>query len=297
MSENENTPEETSEDNLLEGIVYKPVVQKYAFNQTGNIFISMSEDLTEEARDNFSKICAEVSVFFAAMTKALHQADKSLYNYQALKRLVAGTNMFVPLQTQDFIFSSELSGADLAEDLMQTILNVQLPQGNLSFATETFNSMANEEDDSDDPDDQTRAANIVFKCESLMGLPLVTVILANFRAFEPDEDEVDVTEVPPKSKKSRVRSIRPRRRIFKFLRKKKAKKVKQILKPPSKDESNDWHFQKETYLFIPPKYFKDFVVDMSHTDSPNYQQLVNTLVASLQEQKEIVEEVVEASKS
>lgn len=262
-------------------MLYEPVAQKYAFNQTGSIFISMSEDLTDDARNNFSHICAEVSVFFAAMTKALYSAGKSLYNYEALKKIIDRSDMFVPLQSQDFVFSSELSGADLAEDLMQTILNVRLPGTDLNFATETFNSMANEEGDSEDIEDETRAANMVFKCECLMGMPLVTVIVANFRAFEPDEDEAEATEVRSHSKKSKVRTVRPKKRFFLFRRKRKAKKVKEILNKG--DDSNDWHFQKETYLFIPPKYFKDFVVDMSYADSADYRQLVNSLADSLED--------------
>ncbi|MEL6539095.1 MAG: hypothetical protein AAFQ98_27000, partial [Bacteroidota bacterium] len=71
-----------------DGVQYVPVEQEYTFNQTGNIFISISKGTTNEARSEFARVCSEVAVFFASMTKAIHtvinprtQKPYTLYNY------------------------------------------------------------------------------------------------------------------------------------------------------------------------------------------------------------------------
>lgn len=292
----ENNPLEQHQE-LLEGVKYTPVEQKYAINQTGNIFISMSEGLTEEAKADFARICSEVSVFFASLTKAIGSVTNpktgrpySIYNYEALNRVITNSNMFVPLQSQDYIFISSLSGAELAEELMQTILSVKLPKEDLGFATETLNSMATEDSEGDD-DSDTRAANIVFKCECMMGMPLVTVIVANF--YDYDEDDEDDEDGPEKvvSEKSSVKSVssskksktRRRRRgpLLRLLtRKKKSSSSKKAEPEP---ELNDWRFQKETYLFIPPKHFQKYALDTSYLNSHEYLQIVNYLTSKLED--------------
>lgn len=302
----ENNPLEQNQA-LLEGVQYTPVVQQYAINQTGNIFISMSEGLTEEARADFARICSEVSVFFASLTKAVSSVTNpktgkpySIYNYEALNRVISNSNMFVPLQSQDYIFISSLSGAELAEELMQTILSVKLPKEDLGFATETLNSMATEDSEGDD-DSDTRAANIVFKCESMMGMPMVTVIVANF--YDYDEDDEDEGEDGPEkviSEKSSVKSIstskktkrRRRRRgpLLRLIKRKKKSSASKKPEPEPEPELNDWRFQKETYLFIPPKHFQKYALDTSYLNSQEYLQLVNYLADKLEDDDDPAEE-------
>lgn len=284
---------------LLEGVQYTPVIQKYAINQTGNIFVSMSEGLSEEARTEFSRICQEVSVFFASLTKAISSVTNpatnkpySIYNYEALNRVIRNSNLFVPLQSQDYIFISSLSGTELAEELMQTILNVKLPKEDLGFATETLNSMASEDSEGDD-DSDTRAANIVFKCESMMGMPMVTVIVANFYDYDEDDEEdedgpekvvSEKSSVKPigKVKKPKKRRRRKRPLLGLFKKKKKSSSSKKEPEP----ELNDWRFQKETYLFIPPKHFQKYLLDTSYLNSNEYLQFVNYLVSKLEGDEE-----------
>lgn len=293
MAETNDLPDE--QDDLLEGVKYTPVVQQYAINQTGNIFISMSEGLTEQARNDFAQICAEVSVFFASLTKAITSVTNpktgkpySIYNYEALNRVIRNSNMFVPIQSQDYIFISSLAGTALAEELMQTILNVKLPKEDLHFATETLNSMAREDDEGDD-DTDTRAANIVFKCESMMGMPMVTVIVANFYDYEEDEEEDGDSPERSVSSQSKIKPIgnvkKPTRRkkrrrplLRLFRKKKKSSSSKKVAPEP---ELNDWRFQKETYLFIPPAHFKKYALDTSYAKAPEYLQLVNYLASQL----------------
>ena len=51
----------------------------FVFNETGNIMMSTTDLTNETIEQNVKDVFAEVSVFFAAMTKALEEnADESL---------------------------------------------------------------------------------------------------------------------------------------------------------------------------------------------------------------------------
>ena len=70
---------------------------KFRLNATGNIFTSTtSEDgqVSDEAKALFKS----VTVLFSAMTKAMHDAEKSLFDYDTWVDLIGKTGYFIEMQ-------------------------------------------------------------------------------------------------------------------------------------------------------------------------------------------------------
>ncbi|HAA14990.1 MAG TPA: hypothetical protein DCE41_26175 [Cytophagales bacterium] len=279
-----------------QGVHYIPMVQEYTFSQTGNIFISISKGTTDAARSEFARVCSEVAVFFASMTKAIHSVTNpntgkpyTLYNYNALRKVINSSGMFVPLQEQDFTFTSTENSQDLAAELMQSILDIELAPQDLPKATATVQAMVQEEKSELQAlgakdlktGTSTRSANIVFKCECLLGYPMVTVILARFR---PQEGEEEVEEAKEGGLAETAEKVI--RRILK------QSLLMSLLLPepkndaPDKQQERTWEFTKETFLFVTPKYFKEYVGDLNLAQSSQYQQYITSLTRRIKAELE-----------
>ena len=104
------------------------------FNDTGNIMMSTTDLTNEVIEQNVKDVFAEVAVFFAAMTKALEKnADKSLkrtdpktgtsfnfslYDYDALKKIIDGSGCFCQDTEEDVDINSSSLGATFSKELV-----------------------------------------------------------------------------------------------------------------------------------------------------------------------------------
>ena len=90
----------------------------YIFNETGNIMMASTVDdgspMSQEVQDVF----AEVSVFFAGMSRAITTTINpdtgepySLYNYTALERIISGSGLFVHVTEEDVKYTTSEWGA------------------------------------------------------------------------------------------------------------------------------------------------------------------------------------------
>lgn len=279
---------------------YSPVTKHYVFNHTGNIMITTTgEPLDQSFRD----VCAEVGVFFATMTKAIHSVTNpktgkpyTIYNHSALKKVIESSGLFVSLHQQKVVFETESTGIEFGKEFIESVLGMSLSQEDLPVASEAFNAIKHEStnlaeaqekrkedfasargiepeslaEDNEEPD---RVSHVVFVCESLMGMPMVSVIVAHFEAHPDDEEEQRKGEEAKKTpKKSFWSKLSPKHLVDELEGKDE--------KAPEKQEVT---YQKDTYLFVSPQFFKDHVGNLNVAESPELKQLVRQIEIHLHE--------------
>ena len=158
----------------------------YVFNQTGNIMMSTTDTkddtITQQVRDVFN----EVSVFFAAMTKAITNTINpttkqpySIYNYNALSNIISGSGLFIHVTEEDVNVSSHSVGVNFSQDLLVALIGLASGTGELAFASAMVSSAGKEgitlsaKNNSSD----STVANIIFVCEYLMGMPVISAMV------------------------------------------------------------------------------------------------------------------------
>lgn len=102
MKLNDGTPMQThitggeeNDPNITEG------QKKFIFSSTGNIMVATTEETSDNLDSNVRDVFNEVSVFFAAMTKAISTTKRpnsdnnyTLYDYAALEKVIDGSGCF-----------------------------------------------------------------------------------------------------------------------------------------------------------------------------------------------------------
>lgn len=214
----------------------------YRLNATGNIWYSTTskaESLSDETKALFNS----VSVLLAAMTKAMAQANKSLFDFDDWSKLIRKSGYFiesgkvqkhisieattVTVDTQ--ILSQLLPGIDKAPSAMQIGKDI------LSALNGEYGGMQKKDD--------AKMAHLLFICEEILGEASVSI-----RLFFADSKQMELMTKSPCHKSS--------------------------------TESYEQEQRIDTFLFVSPeqisKYAKDF-----ENDDPAYVALIQKLTDSL----------------
>lgn len=84
-----------------------------------------SSNMDESSRRVFN----EVSVFFAAMTRAITNTPRpgsnenySIYNYEALAKVIGGSGCFIHCTQEDIKYTSSSFGANFSKELLSALL-------------------------------------------------------------------------------------------------------------------------------------------------------------------------------
>lgn len=145
----------------------------FRMNQTGNIFyVSTSPELTQKTKELFDS----VTVLFAAMTAALHDANKSLFDYDAWCNLVGGSGFFVEVQKTRNMLTIKNTGVTVNTQIIQQLLP-GLSGGSAMEIAKGVLSAVNGEFQATERDENAKLGHILFICEELFGAPSVTVRL------------------------------------------------------------------------------------------------------------------------
>ncbi len=251
MSDTQTTKLEVlTQSNNVQGI------KEYIFNETGNIMLSTTDLKGTVIPDEVRAVFAEVSVFFAAMTKAITQAVNpqtkkpySLYNYNAIANVIDGSGLFVHVTEEDIEHKTESAGADFSKELIEGLLGLATGVGELSFAQGMIASMGKaglsigvSHDSSD-----SKVANIIFICEYLLGMPIVSAMVVYC------DTQVNRTAF----------HIGP---CFK-----------------GQTTTTTLKMHKDTFLFVTPKFIKEYSADLdSITTDLVYLEFVDYLQALVQ---------------
>jgi len=223
----------------------------YIFNETGNIMMASTLDASQPMKESVQKVFAEVSVFFAGMTRAItttiNPATKkpySLYNYHALEDVIGGSGLFVHVTEEDVAYSTQSVGMDFSKELLESLLGLATGAGELGFASAMIASIGKEglRISESTSSSESKVGNIVFVCEYLLGMPIVSaiVVYADCR-----ENSASIQAGP----------------CFKAER-----------------HTSKWTLHKDTYLFVTPSFIHEYAGDLDSVQSdPNYLELINWL--------------------
>lgn len=254
---------------------YMPMAKHYVFNETGNIMLCATadsiQDFDKDIRDSFM----DVSVFFTAMTKAVHSTVNpatgkpfSIYNYQAVKNILNQSGMFIETNVEEGVFCSRGVGAPMGKDFIQTVLNRDFSESRLPFARAMFNGMGYQKVPSEkwkklNQSEQKlcRSGNIFFVGELLMGLPQTSAILVS---IEPHSINKETGETDA-----------DRQNIFGL-------GIKNETEHEHRHKSRYWIYKKRTYLFVPPRFFKHNVSALKAPDSQEFEDYVDFLAGRLE---------------
>lgn len=224
----------------------------YIFNETGNIMMSSTDLDSSKIQKSVRNVFAEVSVFFAAMTKAISTSKQpngqpyQLYDYAVLEKVIDGSGLFVHVTEEDVVYTSESFGMEFSKQLIESLLGLATGAGELSFASAMISSMGSSalKISQQSSSENSKVANIVFVCEYLLGMPVVSALVVY----------ADLT------KNSQSFSIGP---CF-----------------SESSTSTTWTLHKDTYMFVTPKFIKKYAGDLLSVETDvNYTELVNYLKA------------------
>lgn len=215
----------------------------YTFNETGNIMLATTVGASAEIEESVRKVFAEVSVFFAAMTKAIsstvnpdtgeRKEHYSLYNYQALEKIISGSGCFIRVTEQDVTHTTSAWGATLSKELFQGLLGLATGAGALSFASAMISSIGSEglKVAGASTAQNSKVGNIVFVCEHLMGMPSISAIVVYMDASTHKKE----LQAGP---------------CFK-----------------ATSESMTFNMHKDTYMFVTPTFIREYAGDLNSIGS------------------------------
>jgi hypothetical protein len=224
----------------------------YIFNETGNIMMSSTDLDSSKIQKSVRNVFAEVSVFFAAMTKAISTSKQpngqpyQLYDYSVLEKVIDGSGLFVHVTEEDVVYTTESFGMEFSKQLIESLLGLATGAGELSFASAMISSMGSSalKISQQSSSQNSKVANIVFVCEYLLGMPVVSALVVY----------ADL------STNSQSFSIGP---CF-----------------SESSTSTTWTLHKDTYMFVTPKFIKKYAGDLLSVETDvNYTELVNYLKA------------------
>lgn len=220
----------------------------YVFNETGNIMMVTTDMDPSHLNVSVREVFNEVSVFWAAMTKAISATTNpvtnmpfSIYNYEAIEKIISGCGHFVPVTRETVEFKTESCGDQWSKEMVGTVLGVPSSAGELNFAHAMMCSMGKAawNMSRNNATNDMKVGNVVFVCEYLMGTPCVSAIVVH----------ADMAE--------NSRSVR--------------------MNPcaASSSVSTTWKLYKDKYMFVTPNFMKEYSGDLrSSASSVEYNDLV-----------------------
>ena len=212
----------------------------YIFNETGNIMLASTALASDEISQSVRDVFAEVAVFFAAMTKAmtttidpLSKQPYSIYDYKAIEGIVDGSGLFVHVTEEDVSYENSSFGADFSKNLIEALLGLATGEGALSFAQGMIASMGKRglKIGASSWKSSSEVANIVFVCEYLLGMPVVSAIVVSIDASKSRE----VWSAGPCIQGS-------------------SSKMKMVM-------------HKDTYMFVTPKFIREYSGDLEAAET------------------------------
>ncbi|TRX47252.1 Zygote formation protein zyg1 [Fulvivirga sp. M361] len=160
----------------------------FRLNQTGNIFYSTtSESIQGETKDLFDS----VTVLFSAMTKALSDKGKNLFDYDSWGQLIRSSGFFVEVQKFQKTLEIKSSSLSIDTQVVQALLPGLQSGSSMDIAKSVLNAL-NGEYNSGSTNESTKLCHLLFICEEIFGAPSVTVRLF----YATQESHTSITSSP-----------------------------------------------------------------------------------------------------
>lgn len=215
----------------------------YTFDEKGHIMAVTTskgtDDVTPAVRETFQK----VMVFFGAWTAALARKKFSLYDYDAVKQMISSSGFFVSMGSKARSYHSDSTKVSLNTSIIGAVLGPGITGGGMAIAQKALARIGGKINDgfSEQKTDK-EIAHLLFICESLMGIPIVTISLYHTKLEQ-----------------------------FGWVQKTNCEKVSR--------QTIDFKFHSDDYLFVDPNYINKFTADFEKSDS--YEKLIDELAKTL----------------
>lgn len=145
----------------------------FRLNQTGNIFYSTT---SPELQDATKKLFNSVTVLFGAMTKALAEKNKSLFDYDAWSAMISKSGYFIEVQKFENSLTIESGSLTIDTQIVQQLLPGLQSGSSMEIAKSVLSALGGEYR-SDQMEEKTKLGHLLFICEELFGSPSVTARL------------------------------------------------------------------------------------------------------------------------
>ncbi|EBU1141720.1 Zygote formation protein zyg1 [Salmonella enterica] len=143
----------------------------YRLNQTGNIFYASTEkNLEKETKALFDS----VTVLFAAMTKALGNKNKTLFDYESWTQVIRRSGFFVEVQKFEKQLSIKSSSVAVNTQIVQQLFPGIAEGSSMDIAKGVLSALNGEFGGSTESSN-TKVGHVLFICEEIFGAPSVTV--------------------------------------------------------------------------------------------------------------------------
>lgn len=146
---------------------------QFRMNATGNIFYSTS---SPELQGDTKRLFNSVTVLFAAMTKALADNNKTLFDYEAWSSIISKSGYFVEVQKFQKHLVIEKNSLAVNTQIVQQLLPGIASGSSMEIAKNVLNAI-NGEFGNSQTTEGSKIGHLMFICEELFGAPSVTVRL------------------------------------------------------------------------------------------------------------------------
>jgi hypothetical protein len=150
----------------------------YTFDEKGHIMVVTTSKDTDNVQPAVAQTFQKVIVFFGAWTAALARANKTLFDYEAVKAMITKSGFFVDMGMEQRSYKSESTSVSLDTSIIHGILGTGITGGGMAIARRMLANIGTEIKFSHNKEDTKKEiSHLLFICESLMGLPIVSISL------------------------------------------------------------------------------------------------------------------------
>ncbi|MEG1602610.1 MAG: hypothetical protein RR340_03250, partial [Cloacibacillus sp.] len=171
----------------------------------------------------------------------------TLFDYEAIKKIISSCGFFVSMGSEARSYHSDTTQASLNTTIISSLLSSDISGGGMEIAKKTLAVIGGEISSSfSEQKTDKEIAHLLFICESIMGMPIVTISLYHTKLDQ-----------------------------FKWVQSTNCEKISH--------QTIDFNFTADDYLFVDPDYINKFTPDFKKSDE--YEKLIEELMKTLEPPK------------
>lgn len=152
----------------------------YTFDELGHIMVATTSKDTDTPNPELVDVMSKVFVFFAAWTAAFASAEKSLFDYEAVNKIISKSGYFINTLKEQRNFSATSTSVALDTTIIQSVLSGGVSGGGLAIAKRVLAAIGGEIKASyEEEKSEKKICHLLFVVESLLSVPIVSISLFN----------------------------------------------------------------------------------------------------------------------